>query len=115
MVIPAIDEALSKDGLPYAKGFCPPYWLYNKDVVRALDEKGWFTATDRNQPDMPKGKKNYIYSHSLEEPFYDSNSDVLKLHGHIDGVSENDLEICFINLFKIKDDIEWHFITDFLE
>jgi hypothetical protein len=114
VVLPAIDEVFMKDGLPYEKGFCPPYWLYNKDVVRVLDEKGWFSATDRNQPDMLKAKRNYIYSHSLEEPYYNSNSPLLKLHGHIDGVSANDLELCYLNLLKL-DDAEWHFITDFID
>lgn len=115
LVLPAIDEAFTKDGLPYVKGFKPPYWLYNADVVRVLDERGWFTATDRNQPEMLKGKRNYQYTHSLEEPFFESTKDTILLHGHIDGVSKNDLEENFLNLFKFKEDIEWHFITDYIE
>ena len=115
LVLPSIDEAFKKDGLPYEKGFKPPFWLWNEDVVRVLDEKGWWGATDRNQPNMLKTERNYVYTHSLEEPFYASTSEVIKLHGHIDGVSKNDLELCFINLFKINDDITWHFITDYIE
>lgn len=115
VVIPAIDEQFKKDGLPYEKGFKAPYWLWNEKVVRALDEAGWWGATDRNQPEMPRTKRNYTYSHSLEEPFYKSNSDVIKLHGHIDGVSKNDLEFCFLNIFKLPSDVEFKFVTDFVE
>lgn len=114
-VIPAIDEQFKKDGLPYEKGFKAPYWLWNKDVIRAMDEAGWFGATDRNQPDMLKPKKNYVYTHSLEEPFYLSKDEIIKLHGHIDGVSRNDLEKNFLNIFKLPGDIEWKFITEVME
>lgn len=113
LVLPSIDEVFTKDGLPYEKGFCAPYWLWNEGVVRVLDEKSWWGAVDRNQPDMLKTKKYYEYSHSLDEPYYKSDSETLKLHGHIDGQSPNDLERCFINLFKLED-VEWHFVTDFI-
>ena len=42
LVLPSIDEAFTKDGLPYEKGFKAPYWLWNKKVVKALDEAGWW-------------------------------------------------------------------------
>ncbi len=113
-VIASIDEAFNKDGLPYEKGFCAPYWLWNKDVVRVLDKEGWWGAMDRNQPDMLSTKRFYKYSHSLDEPFYKSNLDTLKLHGHI-GSSDNDLEKCFLNIFKLPTDTKWCYITDFLE
>ena len=114
-VMPSIKEAFEKDGLPYEKGFCAPFWLWNKDVVKALDDEGWWGGVDRNQPDMLKTKKFYTYSHSLEEPFYKSNLDTLKLHGHLDQTSDNDLEECFINILKLPSKTEWHFVTDFLE
>ncbi len=114
LVLPAIDEAFKKDGLPYEKGFKAPYWLWNKGVIRALNESGWWGATDRNQPDMDKADKNYVYSHSLEESFWESTLDTLKLHGHVDGVSANDLEFCFLNIFKLPVDTEWHFVTDYI-
>lgn len=114
-ILPSIEEAFDADGLPFVKGFCAPYWLWNEDVVRALDEEGWWGAIDRNQPDMLSTKKFYKYSHSLEEAYYKSNLDTLKLHGHIDGVSKNDLEKCFVNIFKLPADTEWCYVTDFIE
>ena len=113
-VMISIKEAFDKDGLPFVKGFKAPYWLWNKDVVKALDDEGWWGAIDRNQPGMLKTKKTYVYSHSLEEAFHKSNLDTIKLHGHIDGVSENDLEKNFTNIFKLPTDTEWHFVTDFI-
>lgn len=41
IALKAIDEVFSKDGLPYVKGFKAPQWLWNKDVVRVLNEEGW--------------------------------------------------------------------------
>jgi hypothetical protein len=32
-VMPSIKEAFDKDRLPFVKGFCAPYWTWNKDVV----------------------------------------------------------------------------------
>ena len=113
-VIPSIKEAFDKDGLPFEKGFKAPYWLWNKDVVRALDDEGWWGAVDRNQPDMLKTKKFYEYSHSLDEPYYKSNLDTLKLHGHI-GSLDNDLEKCFLNIFKLPSDVIWIYVTDYIE
>lgn len=115
LILPSIDEAFKKDGLPYEKGFCAPYWLWNKGVIRALDESGWWGAIDRNQPDMDRTERTYTYSHSLEERFWESNLDTLKLHGHVDQVSANDLEVCLLNIFKLPVDAEWHFVTDFIE
>lgn len=114
MTLEAIDEAFKKDGLPYEKGFCAPYWLWNQDVVDVLDENGWWGAIDRNQPEMLKTKKYYVYSHSIDEPFWTLGSDTLNLHGHIDLTSPNDIEACLLNLMKVPKG-EWHFVTDFLK
>ena len=113
-VLKSIKEAFDKDGLPYEKGFCAPFWLWNEKVIRVLDEQGWWGAIDRNQPDMLSTKRFYKYSHSLEEPYYKSNLDILKLHGHI-GSSANDLELNFVNIFKLPADTQWCYVTDFLE
>jgi len=113
--IQAIDEAFKKDELPYEKGFCAPYWLWNRDVIDVLDESGWWGAIDRNQPDMEKTKMTYTYTHSIDEPFWKSDKEIIKLHGHIDGASSNDLEMNFLNLMKIPSDAEWHFVSDFVE
>ena len=114
-VIPSIDEVFKKDGLPYEKGFCAPHWTWTPEVCNALDDAGWWGAIDRNQPDMPKTKRTYTYTHSLNEPFWESTEDVLNLHGHIDGVSKNDLERCITGIIKLPPDVEWHYVTDFLK
>jgi len=115
IALKAIDEVFSKDGLPYVKGFKAPQWLWNKDVVRVLNEEGWWGAVDRNQPGMVKTDKFYTYSHSISEPFWNYAANNLKLHGHISGPSENNIEDCFINLMKIPHNAEWHYVTDFIE
>lgn len=111
-IMPAIKEAFHKDGLPFKEGFCAPHWRWSEGVVKALDEAGWWGAIDRRQPKMLSTKKFYRYSHCLDEPFTDG--EILKLHGHVYGTS-NDLGKCFENLMKLPKDAEWHFATDFLE
>lgn len=116
MSLAAIDEVFKKDGLPYEKGFCPPYWLWNQEVVDVLNDRGWWGCVDRNQPNMLCPKKYYKYTHSIDQPFWTAREiDVMRLHGHIDGVSQNDLERCFLNLMKMPSDAEFVFVTDVLE
>lgn len=112
-VIPAIGEAFKRDKLPYVKGFKAPYWLWNAEVVKALDEEGWWGAIDRGAE--LKTKKYYEYSHNIDELYYESTYDVLKLHGHITGVSKNSIEKCFINLFKMPTDAEFKFASEMLD
>ena len=115
MTLQAIDEAMQRDNLPYVKGFCAPFWLWNQEVIDVLDENGWWGAIDRNQPDMLKTKAHYIYSHSLEEPFFHSNSPVWKLHGHMTGPSINALDNCFLSLMKMPHDAQFKFVSEMVE
>lgn len=115
MVIDGIGDIFDKDNLPYEKGFCAPFWLWNEDVVSVLDDNGWWGAVDRNQSNMVCPKRFYKYSHSLEEPFWTTTDDILKLHGHMDKPSKNNLDDCFMNILKLDDNVEWHFVTDFIE
>lgn len=112
-VIPAIDEAFKKDGLPYVKGFKAPFWLWNKQVVKALDDSGWWGAVDPEQK-MLKTKKYYEHTLGIDAPFMESTKDVLKLHGHITPTN-NGIEKCFVNLFKMPADAEFKFASELLE
>jgi len=112
-IMPAIKEAFDRDGLPFVRGFCAPYWRWSADVVKALDDEGWWGAVDRRRPNMLSTKVFFKYSHCLDEPF-DMNADILKLHGHTYG-TRNDVGRCFENILKLPQSVEWHFATDFLE
>jgi predicted deacetylase len=114
LTLEAIDQMFTKDGIPYEKGFCAPYWLWTQDVVDVLDKHGWWGAVDRNQPNMLKTKRFYTYSHSIDEDFSKATGD-LKLHGHMGKPSSNGLGDCFTNLFKIDESATWHFVSDMLE
>lgn len=113
VTIPAIEEAFQRDGLPFEEGFKAPHWRWSSGVVQALDELGWWGAIDNRQPEMQRTKKFYCYSHGIDEPFWTASRDV-QLHGHIYG-QRNDLGVCFDNLLKLPQDIEWCYVTDFLE
>lgn len=113
VVIPGITKAFESDGLPFEKGFCAPHWRWTDGVSRALDDAGWWGAIDRDKV-IPCPKRYYRYNFLLNEPYYDSGVETLKLHGHIYG-TKNDIGRCFTNLLKLPQDAEWHFVTDFLE
>lgn len=114
LALKAIDEALNKDDLPYEKGFKAPFWLWNQDVVDVLDKEGWWGAIDRDQPNMIKTRRYFTYTHSINEPFWHSNNDVLHLHGHMTAPSANNIEDCFLNLMKMPRDAEFKFVTEFV-
>jgi hypothetical protein len=112
MYVNNIEKEFTKDGLTMVKGFCAPNWLWTQDCVDVLNEHNWFGATDRNQPDMIKPRRNYIYTHSIAEPFWEEKEQDLRLHGHIDGVSDNDLEKCIVNMMKMPRDAEFKFVSE---
>jgi predicted deacetylase len=111
----AIDEAFKKDGLPYVKGFKAPQWLWNKDVVKALDDEGWWGAIDKNNPNMVSTKRYYVYTHSISEMYSLSNLEIIKLHGHITPYENNYIERCFTNLFKMPTDAEFKFASELVQ
>lgn len=110
LALKAIDEAFKKDDLPYVKGFCAPYWLYNQDVVDVLNENGWWMATDRNQKKAFKTNKGYIYTHSIDEDL--AGITEASLHGHMTPPSDNDFGRCFLNLMKMPHNQKWCFVSE---
>ena len=107
------ENIFKRDGLPYEKGFCAPHWKWNSEVVRALDDEGWWGAVDRDK-EMPCTRRFYKYNFLLNEPFYNSELPLLKLHGHIYG-TKNDLGRCFDSLMRFHLSTEWVFATECLE
>jgi hypothetical protein len=117
LALKAIDEAFTKDGLTYEKGFKAPFWQWNKDVVDILDERGWWGAidmVDKNNYGF-RPKRYYQYDYSISEPFWSSDKELVKLHGHVDGISPNDLEKCVLHILKLPADVKWHFATDYID
>jgi len=112
--LPLIHEAFRNDGLPYEKGFCAPHWRWSADVVKVLDELGWWGAVSYERPKMLVPKRFYSYDYTIDKPFWESEKNVLKLHGHLYG-TRNDLGKCFDNLLKLPHYTEWQYVTNFLE
>lgn len=109
-----IEEAFKKDGLPYVKGFKAPHWSWNKDVVRVLDDLGWWGAVLRDDfAPMPTPKRFYKFTHLLNEPF-PIDTPILKLHGHLYG-TKNDIGRCYENLLKLPRDTVFEYITEHIE
>jgi len=116
IIFTGIDEVFKKYNLPYIKGFKAPNWLYNEDLVDYLDKKGWFLATDRNQPKSPKTKRFYEYNHSIDEKFWLFTDEYYwRLHGHISLPSQNNLPDNIVNLTKIPADVDFKFVSESLE
>lgn len=111
-----VPKELEKQGIKIERGFCAPQWLWNQKVVDVLDENGWWGAVDRNQPDMLRPMKYYEYNKSLEENYKDFSGDLLKLHGHVDYTSINDLSRNFLHVAKsLPRDAEYIFASDCLD
>jgi len=112
-MVPAIEQAFREDGLPFEQGFCAPHWRWSSHITKALDDMGWWGAIDRDKK-MHRPKRFYQYNYLLNEPFWESDEPVLKLHGHIYG-TKNDLGLCFDNLLKLEPPIEWCFASEVLD
>jgi hypothetical protein len=111
-IMPQIDRCFKRDGLPYVKGFKAPQWKWSPSVVKALDDGGWFGASNKNEPDMLQTKKCYVYTHNLDQLWWESESDFLGLHGHITNEMQDSLERCYNNLLKIPKDAKFKFISE---
>ena len=109
--IPGIKKAFNKDGITFVKGFAAPHWHWNGEVVRALDDEGWWGAVSPKKK-MIIPNRYYAYSHSLDDFLL---HDGLKLHGHLNGTDKDDLGKCINNLLKLPIDINWVYITDFIQ
>lgn len=110
-------DEMKRGGLPedrFVKGFKAPFWLWNEQVVKVLDEEGWFGATDRNQLDMIRPKRNFVYTHSIDEKFWESDQETIHLHGHMTLPSANNLPDCMLNLIKLPRDVNWKFVSEFV-
>jgi hypothetical protein len=111
-IIPSIEKAFKKDNLPYIKGFKAPQWKWSKDVVRALDEVGWFGASNIHDKNMPRTKKDYVYQFNIDKAFWESDLDTWKLHGHITNEMQDGIERCMDNLLKIPHNAIFKFISE---
>lgn len=111
VIFKGIDEVFKTYDLPYVKGFKAPQWLYNEDLVRFLDERGWWLATDRNQPDAPQCKRNYVYTHSLDEEYWRDDGEI-RLHSHVSLPSSNNIPDCITSFQKLQPETEFKFISE---
>lgn len=111
--LPSVIRSFELDGLPFVKGFKAPHWKWSEGVVKVLDEEGWWGAVLR-EGGMPTPKRSYVYTHLLNEPFWESDVEVLKLHGHMYG-TKNDLGLCFDNLLKLPRETQFSYVTDFID
>lgn len=111
--IPKMADAFAEFGLPYVKGFKAPHWRWSQGVVNALDELGWWGAVLREDK-MIVPRRFYRYNFLLNEPFWESQEPVLKLHGHVFG-TKNDVGLCFQNLLRLPKDTHFSYATDHIE
>ena len=110
---PAIKDAFDKDGLPFEGGFCAPHHAWSDGVVEGLNRLKWWGLIKPGS-DMKRPKRFYIYDYTIDQPFWNDEREVLKLHGHIYG-TKNDLGLCFDNLLKLPYDIEFDFVSNHVE
>lgn len=113
-IIPEVEKRFENLGLPITEGFCAPHWNWNEDVVKTLNDIGWWGAISPYRTDMPSPDRYYIYDYAINEPFWKDDRETLKLHGHL-GCTKDDLALCMDNLLKLPEDTEWKFVTEFID
>lgn len=107
-------------GLPIIKGFKAPNWRYNKNLVKVLQEKGFWLAiyTEKHH----KGKADGIniptcawnWDIGTEIP---PNTDLLFAHGHVHSQSGPGAYIgdCIENIKKLPKDTEFMFLSEVMQ
>lgn len=113
LALAGYEEHFKELGVPYIKGFCAPNWLMSEQAIKCLDDNGWWYATDRNQSDMLKAKRNYTYNWSTDESFPDL--PVVMGHGHISPPSKNNLPDSMRQILKIPHDATWKFVSEMMK
>lgn len=113
-ILPEIKAKFKLDGLPFIDGFCPPHFKWSDGVVKHLDELGWFGSIIREDGKMKPTKRFYRYTHLINEPFWESDLEVLKLHGHVYG-TKNDIGLCYENMLKLDKNTIFEYVTEHIE
>lgn len=103
-----VEKIFKDEGLPYAKGFCAPHWVWNEAVVKALDDRGWFGAVYKHES-YPYPKKFYAFNYRIDEDFPLDRD--IKLHGHVYG-TKNDVDKCLGNILRLPKDTKFHFVSE---
>ena len=111
--IKAIETILETQKIKYAKGFKAPFWKWNEEVCRVLDDLEYFGASDPNQM-MPRTKRDYQYTDSIDTKWWENEKTFYGLHGHMCYPDPNNLEDCMVNLLKIPQDAEFLFVSEAL-
>ena len=110
-VIPEIERIFERDGLPFERGFKSPHWDTHSNVAQALTDLGWWQAISPKRKDQPHARRFYIHDFTINEDFPLKD---IKLQGHINNTSPDDLELNFNNLLKIPKNATWHFVSEHL-
>jgi len=112
MIVKAGENMMKDLGLPHAKIFKAPFWQMSDDAYKVLKGMGYTVAVDRNQPPPKiKGLKTYTYNWSIDEIL--PQIETIKAHAHFYSCN-NGIEGCMSNLFELPEDIEWLFISEYL-
>src|SRR3990167_2689615 len=111
-VFRGIEDGFNTYGLKMVKGFKAPHWAYKQNLVDFLDAKDWWLGVDRNHPEHPRAKRSYEYTHSIDEVFWESDLEEIRLHGHVSLPSRNNLVDNMVNLMKIDPKVDWKFVSE---
>ncbi len=107
--IKAWERLFKESNLPFVRGFKAPYWEYNEQVIKALNDMGYWMAINRGV--NHNSIKTYQYNWSIQEEL-PKDKEIILGHGHIQNVCGNGLEECFSNLLTIPEDAEFKFVSE---
>jgi hypothetical protein len=103
-------------GIPLVRGFKAPNWRYNKNLVRALHEKGFWLAiyTEGNHAGKAEGVNlpTHLWNWDIGKPIPDK--DPLYAHGHVHSQSGPGAYIgdSIENITKLPKDTKFVFLSE---
>lgn len=111
LYLDAVEKMFAELELPYQKIWKSPHWETSPEAYRALWDRGYTVAVDKNQP-VPNGGPVYIYSWSIDTPFPEGES-VVKAHGHMYPPSRNAINLCLDTILTMPTDATFKFLSEY--
>ncbi len=113
-IIDSVEKRLKGLKLDFKKIWKSPFWQTSDETYKALRDRGYVVATDRNaeKPDI-KGLEQYRFNWSIDEPLPDLLK-VIKAHGHLNTTDNAIIKALPNFLDQVPSDANFMFISEYL-
>jgi hypothetical protein len=98
----------------FVKGFCAPHWQRTIETDKALKDRGYWLALNRDQDVNHLELPSYTYNWSTNE-MVPNGLYCIKGHGHVQNTCGNGLVESFESILQLPEGIEWKFCSEVLD